>query len=162
MPEQINSMAGQLVGIPMGQVYTAGKGIVIDNVNKTVRTDETVLFTDTTMAGVSTCTLTEEATNFEYLDMVVGYPNNSNGLNYVRIPSATTYLHFTYQAGNGVTDYFARVYGVINGTAITVTHCKTMYSAYSSTSVDSIRNDSSSDMKCIYKVIGVNRIAGGN
>ena len=162
MSEQVNSVAGQLVGIPVGQVYTAGKGIKIDNVNKVVTVDETVLFDDTTMTGVSTCTLTEAATNFEYLDMVVGYPNNSNGLNCVRIPSATTYLHFTYQAGNGATDYFARVYGLINGTAISVTHCKMMYSAYSSTSADSIRNDNSTDMKCIYKVVGINRIAGGN
>lgn len=35
MPE-INSVAGQLVGIPVGQVYTAGPGIKIDNVNKTI------------------------------------------------------------------------------------------------------------------------------
>jgi len=38
MPE-INSVAGQLVGIPVGEVYTAGKGIKIDNVNKTVTFD---------------------------------------------------------------------------------------------------------------------------
>lgn len=35
MPE-INSVAGQLVGIPVGQVYTAGDGISIDAVNKVV------------------------------------------------------------------------------------------------------------------------------
>lgn len=40
MPE-INSVAGQLVGIPVGQVYTAGKGIKIDNVNKVVSVDIT-------------------------------------------------------------------------------------------------------------------------
>lgn len=40
MPE-INSVAGQLVGIPMGQVYTAGPGVKIDNVNKVVSVDIT-------------------------------------------------------------------------------------------------------------------------
>lgn len=162
MSEQINSVAGQLVGIPIGQVYTAGKGIKIDNVNKVVTVDETVLYEDTNNNGVATCTLTEAATNFEYLDFVVGYPGVANGLNFVRIPSSTPVLHFTYQAGNGATDYFARVYGNINGTAISITHCKMMYSQYSSTSTDTIRNDSANDMKCIYKVIGVHRIAGGN
>lgn len=39
MPE-INSVAGQLVGIPVGEVYTAGKGIKIDNVNKVVSVDD--------------------------------------------------------------------------------------------------------------------------
>ena len=47
MSEQVNSVAGQLVGIPVGQVYTAGKGIKIDNVNKVVTVDETVLFEET-------------------------------------------------------------------------------------------------------------------
>lgn len=36
MANEINSIAGQLVGIPMGQVYTAGDGISIDAVNKVV------------------------------------------------------------------------------------------------------------------------------
>ena len=41
MPE-INSVFGQLVGVPVGQVYTAGPGIKIDNVNKIVSVDNTV------------------------------------------------------------------------------------------------------------------------
>lgn len=61
MPE-INSVAGQLVGIPVGQVYTAGKGVVIDNVHKTVRVDETVLY-DGTAATSVTCS--ESVSNFE-------------------------------------------------------------------------------------------------
>lgn len=65
MPE-INSVAGQLVGVPIGQVYTAGKGVVIDNVNKTVRTDETVLFEETNYTyGRSSVTLSEDYRHFE-------------------------------------------------------------------------------------------------
>lgn len=44
MSNEINSVAGQLIGIPVGQVYTAGPGIKIDNVNKVVSIDETVLW----------------------------------------------------------------------------------------------------------------------
>ena len=55
MPE-INSVAGQLVGIPMGQVYTAGPGIKIDNVNKTVSVDNTVTAI-TTLSDIGTKTV---------------------------------------------------------------------------------------------------------
>ena len=43
MPEnnQILSVEGQLVGIPL-QEYTAGPGIVVDNVNKVIKADNTV------------------------------------------------------------------------------------------------------------------------
>lgn len=67
MPE-INSVAGQLVGIPMGQVYTAGPGIKIDNVNKVVSVDETVLYTHTTVASSAVndvLLMAEPVTNFE-------------------------------------------------------------------------------------------------
>lgn len=36
MANEINAVAGQLWGIPMGEVYTAGPGIKIDNVHKVV------------------------------------------------------------------------------------------------------------------------------
>ena len=55
MPE-INSVAGQLVGVPVGQVYTAGPGIKIDNVNKTVSVDNTVTAI-TTLSDIGTKTV---------------------------------------------------------------------------------------------------------
>ena len=63
---QINSVAGQLVGIPVGQVYTAGPGIKIDNVNKTVSVDETVLWEGTLQgSNGGAVNLVERVTNFE-------------------------------------------------------------------------------------------------
>ena len=43
MANEINSVAGQLWGIPMGEVYTAGPGIKIDNVHKVVSATEPVV-----------------------------------------------------------------------------------------------------------------------
>lgn len=74
---QINSVAGQLVGIPCGQVYTAGKGIKIDNVNKVVSVDETVLWEGTMFTNqTTTANLSEAASNFEYV-RVYGYVNEA-------------------------------------------------------------------------------------
>lgn len=87
MPE-INSVAGQLVGIPIGQVYTAGKGIKIDNVNKIVTVDETVLYEDTNYTyGRNSVTLSEDYRHFECLKIFNSkgnvqffYPGNAQGV----------------------------------------------------------------------------------
>ena len=54
MPEnnQILSVEGQLVGIPL-QEYTAGPGIVVDNVNKVIKVDDTVTVL-TTLSDIGT------------------------------------------------------------------------------------------------------------
>ena len=65
MANEINAVAGQLWGIPVGQVYTAGPGIKIDNVNKVVRVDETVLYDGSTSGTSGDVTLSEVITNFE-------------------------------------------------------------------------------------------------
>lgn len=57
MPEnnQILSVEGQLVGIPL-QEYTAGPGIVVDNVNKVIRVDDTVTVL-TTLSDIGTASI---------------------------------------------------------------------------------------------------------
>ena len=62
---QINSVYGQLVGVPVGQTYVAGPGITIDNVNKTVSVDETVLWESNVSNGETSATLSESIYNFE-------------------------------------------------------------------------------------------------
>ena len=66
MANEINAVAGQLWGVPVGQVYTAGPGVVIDNVHKTVRVDETVLWSGSTAVALGgEYNLSEDVSNFE-------------------------------------------------------------------------------------------------
>lgn len=60
----INSVAGQLVGIPVGQVYTAGPGIKIDNVNKVVSVD--ITWTDVSSEITASAAVTGGAWKFYY------------------------------------------------------------------------------------------------
>lgn len=94
----INSVAGQLVGIPIGQVYTAGKGIKIDNVNKVVTVDETVLYdcSDTYVYGTNSVTLSESYKNFEVIKILNSkgnvqfyYPANNQGVAIVTLMNIT-------------------------------------------------------------------------
>ena len=74
---EINSVAGQLVGIPVGQVYTAGPGIKIDNVNKIVSVDETVLWEGTLVGSAGgTVDLAERVTNFERIRITYKWNNS--------------------------------------------------------------------------------------
>ena len=152
------AVRGPVTAVPV----VAGKGVrlVADTVNNrfVVEADETVLF-DNGSTSVSECTLLEAASNFEYLDFVVGFPGESNGLKVERVPGNASVFHFMYGAGQGATDYFIRVYGTINGTAVATGKSKASYSTYNSTTAETIRNNSASDMQCIYKVVGINRIA---
>ena len=165
MPEQINSVAGQLVGIPVGQVYTAGKGVVIDNVNKTVRIDETVLF-DIPVGSTPTTsvTLSENAFNFERLRIVYGLDSNTvsdSRPDYTA--ESELYLRPTisqYQIGATVYNWGSgnplQIWGAgltISGTSIAVTIALRRWWN---------QNASDSMKPYIYKVVGINRIAGGN
>ncbi len=66
MPEnnQILSVEGQLVGIPL-QEYTAGPGIVVDNVNKVIKVDNAVT-NITTLSDIGTKTVANTNWNGTY------------------------------------------------------------------------------------------------
>lgn len=81
MANEINSVAGQLWGVPMGQVYTAGTGIKIDNVHKIITNDETVLYDTgstepTAITSETSIQLSESAMNFSIIRV---YYRNSFG-----------------------------------------------------------------------------------
>lgn len=167
MPE-INSVAGQLVGIPVGQVYTAGKGVVIDNVNKTVRTDETVLFEDSNGTGVDSGDISEAYTNFERLLIEVGYGSQNTSLEdgYMWAMCSTrspyTWVQYMFGAGGGNQYYAAAKIHWTSLTHFDVTHGSSILHSDSSTSVSGNTSYNANAKKCVLRIIGVNRIAGGN
>lgn len=159
MPE-INSVAGQLVGIPVGQVYTAGKGIKIDNVNKVVSVDETVLWEGDTQPIRTTSVsinLSESALNFELIrfEGLNSYAGITDALKFANTTPANSEMCF----GNNLT--------ISNGTVIV----EAAYATVSGSSLSLIgagrgQSNASGQMTfrtdrgpTLYKVVGIHRIA---
>lgn len=163
MAENNNMMSveGQLVGIPLAGPESFSQQ-QLDYLKRALGVDETVLYIASGSTGVSSCTLSEAASNFEYIDFIVGYNAGDNGISVVRFPGSSTKIHIIYGAGIGTTDYLMRVYGTISGTFVELTKSKCSSSTYTSTSAESIRNNNSNDISCIFKIVGIHRIAGGN
>lgn len=155
MPE-INSVAGQLVGIPVGQVYTAGTGIKIDNVHKTVSVDETVLWEGTPTTSM---TLSETPANFDYLRI---YVTRDTGVQLVGLAAATSnyltfgMLHYDNSEGSKMQEITA-AYTSSNGTTFTLV--KTARRWYDGTTIAGNININTS---YVTKIVGIHRIAGGN
>lgn len=154
MPE-INSVAGQLVGIPVGQVYTAGKGIKIDNVNKVVSVDETVLYdcSNNYVYGTSSVTLSESYKNFEIIKIMNSkgnvqfyYPANNQGVALVTLMNITNaYLWLIPWTFTSDT-VFAGATGKL-------------WTVGSTTAVDVASNAGSKRWIQPIKIVGINRIA---
>lgn len=163
MPEnnQMMSMEGQIVGMPLAGPESFSQQ-QLEYLKRALGVDETVLYDGSTGLGVNSCTLSEAASNFEWLEFTVGFHGASDGFMVNKFPGNSTLLHFIYGAGNASSDYLMRVYATISGDSVTVSKSRTMSGAYTSTSADSIRNNNANDMACIYKVVGIHRIAGGN
>ena len=121
MANEINSVAGQLVGIPMGQVYTAGDGISIDAVNKVVTNIGTPVVEDETVrcgtfkgdpmyAKNYTFTGTVNASETT-INMSISEKTGTNGVNRIWIDpsnsfvkygsSGTIYLPIAWRLGAG-------------------------------------------------------------
>ena len=164
MPE-INSVAGQLVGIPVGQVYTAGPGIKIDNVNKTVRTDETVLWSGsialTSMNGSgSAIQMSESLYNFEMI-VVYGKPlSTHNAVKIVEfVPNSNEegFDFMSYFKGGGTGTGGALRFGFAfiqyNSTSMWCKSNEMTQASISSGGVAMATNQS-----IITKIVGINRI----
>ena len=72
MSEPLMSVAGQLVGIP-AEKYSGINGITVDQNNKTIGLDETVLWEGDADSNI---TLSEAASHFEYVK--VEFRTNDN------------------------------------------------------------------------------------
>lgn len=157
MSEQVNSVAGQLVGIPVGQVYTAGKGIKIDNVNKTVRTDETVLWEASSTSGATSCTLSESYSNFEYLDIY--FSDSDTKIMFHRIYCGQAATSFTCMSPE-VSD---NIWFKLSSFRLLSTSIKRIGNGQIRvTPAGAVSYSSATDYIKLFKVVGVNRISGGN
>jgi len=161
MPE-INSVAGQLVGIPVGQVYTAGKGIKIDNVHKTVSVDETVLFEDLTADGtvVASVVLSETSTNFEDIEITVGWKGGSTSISApgrIRFKCKPDGIYYGFSGLVGCDNSSHFVLGGI-GTSGTTLALKNVIDIYSA-NLTTITPQSFNNILRVYKVVGINRIS---
>jgi hypothetical protein len=159
MSEAIVSVAGQLVGIPV-EKYTGVSGIVVDPVNKTIRADETVLYSGTPSSVTSDIPLSENPANFEYIDVFARWTYNSPGQHincYVRIFGNETNFSLsgdgTYN-NSSTTDF--QTWRVVGDYALSSTKISVIR-AYRVTSTGT--GGSTSDTLKILKVIGINRKA---
>lgn len=164
----VNSVAGQLVGIPVGQVYTAGHGITIEgnSLNREVSLDETVLYEDSDGTSVSTFVLSEGWNNFETVRFIIAdaYGWGTNQYDFLTSGvsvAGTRAKHFPcvralitdkmiirqIQFSFANNDY---VNGTVESSEATIKDGE--FPTFTTTSIASR----------LIKVVGINRISGGN
>ena len=143
------SVAGQLIGIP-AEKYSGTNGVTVDQNNKTIGLDETVLFETST--DTSTATLSENISAFRYADFHI--TDDNGGVGFIRIPTE----YGKYKAGcylPSLSSPDVRFAYIISSNGIN-------WSADGAQKVGNSWMTIGSGPIRIKKVIGVNRISGGN
>ena len=164
---EINSIANGTftIGQTSATNFQAGPGIKIDEPSAgTVRigTDETVLF-DSYGAGQSAANLSESMTNFESLKILLGNENTVDGTEWHTYEAKPDKIkNIWYCAGGGSNFYFICMYCSANtNTNITVSKEAAILKPFGSTHVNG-QSEQTGYKKCIHKIVGINRISGGN
>lgn len=169
---EINSIANGsfVLGQTSATNFVAGPGIKIDEPSAgTVRigNDETVLYSgDEPTSAVS---LAESWKNFDRLKIYVQNKSMDNGLNMVEVrplerdgntPYYNIIAGFSYGLGtNGM--IWQNIIGIATDTTLTNQSAFGFQNSWNATS-PTVRKNNANDLNCILKVIGINRIAGGN
>lgn len=149
------AVRGPVTAVPV----VAGKGVrlVADTVNNrfVVEADETVLWSNS--AGATSCTLSENYTNFEYID--VYYKDSDQKVMMKRIVTDQTVHTFNVSSEEVSDNFWIKTSSFsINGTAIARTgNCQIRITSASAVSYSTANN-----YILLYKIVGINRIAGGN
>lgn len=159
MANEINSVAGQLVGIPVGQVYTAGPGIKIDNVNKVVSVDETVLWESSEGSAASSCTLSENLNNFDRINLYLADTNQKISV-FTVVATTANFTFPTISPGYGPnTAAIIFRWFTVSGTSMTVSKAKQTNISFNDESTNWSASRESPLYNTIVKVVGVNRIS---
>lgn len=154
MSEPLMSVAGQLVGIP-AEKYSGTNGVTVDQNSKTIGLDETVLWQGDADSNI---TLSESASHFEYVKVEFRTNDNIQSLDFIKPALSTQFTlmgkffwitqNMTYLKISTFSFNEAR-------TVINVTGGAELQ--FGSNYARDIGNRLS-----LLKVIGINRISGGN
>lgn len=148
---------------------SAGPGIKVNLVDNTLvfSTDETVLYSG--VEPTSAVSLTESWKNFDRLKIYVQNKSMDNGLNMVEVrplerdghtPYYNIIAGFSYGLGtNGM--IWQNIIGSATDTVLTNCSAFGFQNSWTATS-PTVRKNNANDLNCILKVIGINRISGGN
>lgn len=164
MANEIMSVEGQLVGMPLAGPESFSQQ-QLDYLKRALGVDETLLWTGTIGAPGSTGVLSEDVTNFEFVDVytepvyggmcpvVTRFATISSG-------NAVRFGTFSQDAGNS---YLANYTVDFSGTSVSVARAKRISINNSNGSVSVTDIVTTGSFKApITKIIGIHRIAGGN
>lgn len=172
MSENIQSISQGTftIGQTSATNFQAGPGIQISQPSEgTVRiaNDETVLWSAANIENrTSACTLSESLKNFEHVDIWLAHgtygPTRAVSLDF-NVMGNTGYFNVLRPRGEGNLN---AAFMFISATDTTLTCSKSKcvsFGSYTSTSTGiSCSVNDSEDRNCLYKVVGINRISGGN
>lgn len=153
MSEPLMSVAGQLIGIP-AEKYSGTNGVIVDQNNKTIGLDETVLYTGTYSTDTSQLVCSESIANFEKIDVWWTQQNLRPIVNTYQTQNLSQIFVIHGKCENSHAFIFMAGWdkGSDNKT-FTKNYCK-----YTSTGIWGTFNDANELIPV--KIIGINRIGG--
>jgi hypothetical protein len=120
--------------------------------------NETVLWSSSTLS--SSAALSEPLTNFEFIEVYTR--SADHGYQAFKYTAVDGPVNLTYFKGN---NYPVMIMAQLTFSGSTVTVSRTLGLAYSwgSTNIPTVaRANNADDMKVLIKIVGINRISGGN
>ena len=156
---QIMSVGGQLVGMPLAGPESFSQQ-QLEYLKSALGMDETVLFTSD--SAVSSATLSESPYNFERLKLVIGENTTGYGVAEMtfNIASSTTDIVTAFFTGKSNANVMLLRFELTSSdiSSVSIASYTTNFTSGTTVSV----GHSSGLLTCIYKVIGIHRISGGN
>ena len=161
---EIMSMKGQLVGMPLAGPESFSEQ-QLTYLKRALGVDETVLFT-ASGSGAASGTVSEAYTNFERIRIEVGIGNQAgdDGCTFVEISTRFPKMWLMYgMGGGGVNAYYCASKFVFSDTTTwSVTNGSSILHADTSTTVTGNTQYNANIKTCVWKMIGIHRISGGN
>lgn len=161
MANEIMSVEGQLVGMPLAGPESFSQQ-QLDYLKRALGVDETVLFQDTSTDGtaISSVVLSENASNFNKVEIIVGWAGGGTS----RAPGRLVIICYPDGKGYGFAGYIgkdAATHNVIGGISTSGTSLTTINTLDIYTSNNTSITCQSFSLR-VFKVVGIHRIAGGN